>query len=131
MKVLTIGKNPICDIVISSGDDCDTVSKFHADLVLSKNGEQYLLTDRASTNGTFISEGGEWRKIKQVQVSPKSLVRLGNFKSDIESLLASAKLRYDAKSKALETSDGRKSMKLELIAAKGPYRNPETGEIVL
>lgn len=49
MKLIKIGSNPQCDIVLRS----NTVSALHAEIVVLNNGD-ILLEDKNSTNGTYV-----------------------------------------------------------------------------
>lgn len=51
MKLLKIGSDSSCDIVINS----DYVSSYHADLTLLDNGD-IIIEDKNSTNGTFVGK---------------------------------------------------------------------------
>lgn len=77
MKLLKIGSNPACDIVIAN----ESVSGLHAELTMLDNGDLYL-EDRGSTNGTYIcdiAQGKEVRiaKFKEVKINYGDAIRLG------------------------------------------------------
>lgn len=55
-KALLIGSSPSCDVVIEDS----TVSRKHA-LIEEKDGKLYV-TD-CSTNGTYIAEGGKFKRL--------------------------------------------------------------------
>jgi FHA domain/Domain of unknown function (DUF1707) len=62
-----IGRMPSCDFVVSD----DSVSRRHAMLI--RQGDRVILTDLASTNGTFLN--GRWTA--QAEVRPGDRVRFG------------------------------------------------------
>ncbi len=77
MKLLKIGSNPTCDIVIAN----ESVSGLHAELTMLDSGDLYL-EDRGSTNGTYIrdiAQGKEVRlaKFKEVKINFGDAIRLG------------------------------------------------------
>ena len=60
-----IGRNSDMDIRI----DDPTVSRIHAELVVTANGEYYL-TDCDSSGGSYVARNGEWIPIRQDFISP-------------------------------------------------------------
>lgn len=73
--VFTIGRAVSNDICMGEGDL--TISREHAEIVCARSGG-FLLVDKASTCGTFIEAGGNWKPVKQEVVDRYSKVRLGN-----------------------------------------------------
>jgi len=72
MKLLKIGREKPCNIVLHS----DKISALHAELLILDSGE-YLLTDKNSTNGTYVGN----RRIEpntEVQVQPGDLIRFAD-----------------------------------------------------
>ncbi|MFI3291260.1 MAG: FHA domain-containing protein [Opitutales bacterium] len=129
MKVLTVGIDSMCDICLAHLSDSG-ISRFHLDITLSKNGRVYLLTDRASTNGTFSRDDlGQWERISQQIVSESTSIKLAKYETTLGALMASSSIKYDNKS---NTVVSKKVFLGEAIAqGKVPYRNPETGEIMM
>ena len=80
-------------ILIGRGDDCDvvvsdkTVSKLHAELVVTPQGRHYL-TDCGSTNGTWRLEDDEWVEFRQAYVGPDEPIRLGDCKTSTGKIVA-------------------------------------------
>jgi hypothetical protein len=66
---LSIGRAPSCDFTVPD----ISVSRWHAKL--HKDGEQWVLTDLGSTNGTRLNG---WRVMSQVQVRPGDHITFGN-----------------------------------------------------
>jgi hypothetical protein len=66
---LSIGRAPSCDFTVPD----ISVSRWHAKL--HKDGEQWVLADLGSTNGTRLNG---WRVTSQVQVRPGDHVTFGN-----------------------------------------------------
>ena len=79
-----IGRSTKADIVLRDA----TVSRLHAELVLGKDGTWYL-TDRDSTSGTYLRDGGNWVPLKQAFVHPHDRLKLGNFECSFEELVRS------------------------------------------
>lgn len=73
MRLLKIGRNPACDIVLQN----PRVSDLHAELTVLNNGD-ILIEDKGSTNGTFIM-GKPIPPYTQVPISRGTSVQLGDF----------------------------------------------------
>jgi len=67
-----VGRGSECDVQI----DDESVSRRHAEIERLSGGRLHV-TDRRSTNGTFILADGEWREIRQQMVTPADRVRFG------------------------------------------------------
>jgi hypothetical protein len=67
-RPFVVGRSRSADLVLGA----DSVSRRHAQLV--RRGDEYLLTDLGSTNGTWI--GG--RRVGEIEVVPGDLLRLGD-----------------------------------------------------
>ena len=72
IRTWIVGRDGTCDVVL----DEEGVSRRHAELVRLPDGKLYV-TDRVTTNGTFIFDDGDWRRIRQVLLSPKDRIRFG------------------------------------------------------
>ena len=77
-----VGRSAEADIVLTDS----TVSRLHAELVGGADGMWYL-TDRCSTGGTWLFDGGDWIPIEQDYVRPGDRLRLGGFECALEDLL--------------------------------------------
>lgn len=128
MKILTVGKGSVCDITLPKTDETQSVSRYHLDITASKTSGLYLIVDKNSTNGTYIHEN----RIKQAEVAPTEIIRLGLYSTTIEELLSKAAIRYDGKTQVVCGGKNFRTMKRVLRdTGDNPYRDPETGEIVL
>ena len=79
-----MGRHPDCDLVVTD----ETVSRFHAELVVTKSGRLFLV-DRRSTWGTHYFINGEWKKLTKGDfVSLNTKLRLGRFDTTLEHLLS-------------------------------------------
>jgi len=79
-----IGRHSDCDIVL--GDD--TVSRYHAELVLGRNGRPYLV-DRRSTHGTWVAERGGWQRLERGgYVEEQTRLKLGRYETTVHDLMA-------------------------------------------
>jgi hypothetical protein len=70
MKVITIGRNPGNNVVISDPN----VSKNHCQIIQDDYG-RFSLVDNNSTNGTFVN--GQ-RRQGQISLQPTDVIRIGN-----------------------------------------------------
>ena len=68
-----IGKNADCDVVITD----EFVSSEHALVYYDKAEKQFLITDLGATNGTYVYEGGEYKKIASRELLDNDTLRLG------------------------------------------------------
>lgn len=108
-----IGRDIRCDLQI--GDL--SVSRMHAELIVARNGTA-MLTDRTSTNGTYVETSTGWKEIQHRQIKSGMQVKFGDFKVSADKLLAVARRKPDpTPPKEDDARDG------EL------RRNPTTGEI--
>ncbi|MDE7135600.1 MAG: FHA domain-containing protein [Muribaculaceae bacterium] len=53
-----------------------TVSRNHATIEVDNN-NNWILTDTNSANGTFVEQGGEFRRINRIRITPDTWIRLG------------------------------------------------------
>ncbi len=77
-----IGRDAAAPIVVPH----KTVSRVHAEAIPLPDGRLYV-TDCASTNGTFINEDGQWRRISQDFASPGARLRFGDVEVSVPDLL--------------------------------------------
>jgi hypothetical protein len=70
--ITRIGRAESNDVVVS-GEQGATVSAYHAEI--RRNGDQYRLYDRGSTNGTYLNG----RLVTEAVVEPESVIRLGPY----------------------------------------------------
>ena len=83
VKAWTVGRQPGCDLVL----DDRSVSRRHAEVVFLPDGRLHL-TDRATTNGTFVLEGNNWRPLRQAILRPTDRIRLGHYTMTVGDLSA-------------------------------------------
>ncbi len=127
MKLLTrlrVGRGADCEVRL----DHDTVSRLHATLEW-RGGGRLRLIDQDSSNGTFVSESGSWRRIDRVVIEPDREVRFGECSVVLNELLDA----FPAFVLAGEAGD---AGNLDGAAAEAPEarferprRNPSTGDI--
>ena len=79
-----IGRGRDCHIILSD----PTVSRAHSCLIIEPDGT-YTLVDIGSTIGTslYLHRSGDWSRISEETVSPKDLVRIGEFETTVAELL--------------------------------------------
>ncbi len=100
-KTLKIGKAPENDIVL----DHPTVSRNHA--VLTRSGDQFLVQDQGSTNGTFV----EGAQIKEGYLKPGAMLEIGD-----------VQLRFQPTIKALDVSPATEDRLVDLVGHSTPMR---------
>ena len=128
-RTCSVGRDRRCDVRL----DDDSVSRRHAEVVRLSGGRLYI-TDRATTNGTFIFDGGDWRKIRQALLESGGRVRFGDCEMSAGRLDALCP-RHDAS----PPDDAGGGGPLRPPAgpgedvpdpSKGLVRDPKTGEII-
>lgn len=85
MKTFTIGRAGKNDIRI----DDKSVSTRHAELVISV-GNELFMTDRASTNGTFVWRSGDWQSLRQDFIRIDERLLFGRYEMTVNQLLIHA-----------------------------------------
>ena len=105
--------------------DDTSVSRIHAELVVTKGGDLFL-TDRASSGGTFVARNGTWHRITQDFVKTSDSILLGRHQTTV------AKIINGIKQGAVKRTDEVKQInRNENELPLGPVRrNPETGEVI-
>lgn len=73
MPTFQIGKD--FDTPFAIEDKHASVSHNHAAITI--DGENWILSDNDSTNGTFIEGNGVFRRCKRLKISPSTWIRLG------------------------------------------------------
>lgn len=124
LEVLVVGRansraHP--DIELPASED--TVGRRHAEITVGAGGDCYIV-DLGSSNGTFASENGKWKKIQQTALSSNTPIRLGSYETTISALL---RFRRQATPPPLPTAFVPKPAPPQ--AGRKPRRNPATGEI--
>ena len=107
-----IGRGLDMDIRI----DDSTVSRVHAELVVTAN-RTYYLTDCDSSGGSYVARNGKWVPITQDFIAPMDAILLGRYQTSAEQLMAMSK------------RDSRVSRKDDLPRGQ-VHRNVDTGEII-
>lgn len=125
LRSYVVGREPGCDVWL---DDA-SVSRHHAEVVRLSGGRLYV-TDRATTNGTFVFDGNTWRGIRQAFLKPGGRVRFG----DVE--MSAGRLDDSCQRADARAVDGTQAA--EAVSKKedspgpnsGLVRDPTTGEIL-
>lgn len=86
-EIYRIGRDSNMDIQIHH----ETVSRVHAELIATPQGEFYL-TDCDSTGGSwsYVEQDGNWVPIKQAFISPTDVISLGQYQTTAQKLIAMA-----------------------------------------
>ncbi len=74
---LRIGRGRDMDVVVKS----ESVSREHAELVVSGPGGQFRLIDCGSTNGTRVLRHGRWQRVQEDVVGPREHIKLGDYQT--------------------------------------------------
>ena len=120
----TIGRDTDAAISIQH----ETVSRLHAEVIPLPDGRLYV-TDCASRNGTYINDGGHWRKISQDFAGAEAQLRFGEVETSVPHLLTIiARLQDSSSAGAAGPAVAEPEDKLD--ASQGVALNPETGEPV-
>ena len=130
IKTFLIGRHQDCDLVL----DDSSVSRYHAEVVLTPEGGYYI-ADRGSSGGTLIYSDSGWRPIHQELVNSTDRLRFGDHEisaSRLSSLRAPAGCggatvelsgQGAAHGNLAREDDG-------LDPNKKITRNPDTGELL-
>lgn len=104
-----------------------TVSRIHAELVMTAKGTFYL-TDCGSSGGSYVARNGEWIPIRQDFIRPTDVILLGRYQTTAPQLIAMV-ARGAGDNKGDEHSSEEKSPTNDL--PEGAVRRKiETGEII-
>ena len=126
VRTFVVGRDVGCDVRL----DDTSVSRRHAEVLLVSGGRLYV-TDRATTNGTFVLDGTDWRAVRQSYVKPDGRIRFGDVEMSTGRLMAL--LPRDDSHRSPGDGDARPTPPPdtnELDPAKGLVRDPETGELL-
>ena len=88
-QTFSIGRAADCDVVLAD----DSVSRRHAELRAAGPG-RLVLVDCRSTHGTFVTQGGETRKITQEPLAPDTTVRFGEVALTVQQLMEAVRARH-------------------------------------
>ena len=112
--VYRIGRGSDVDIRI----DDSTVSRVHAELVVTAKGAYYL-TDCVSNGGSYVARNGEWQPITQDFIAPVDSILLGRYETTVQQLMA------------MVNQGDRDVVRRKDDLPEGPVRrNVDTGEII-
>ena len=93
IRTCIVGRERGCEVPL----DDPSISRHHAEVVRLSGGRLYV-TDRATTNGTFILDGDDWRPIRQAFLEPAGRIRFGDLEMSagrLDALCARADARPD------------------------------------
>ena len=125
IKTYIVGREPGTDVRLDEA----SVSRLHAEVVRLSGGRLYA-TDRATTNGTFILDGGDWHAIRQAFLERGGRIRFGDVEMSAGRLDALCS-RADARSSGSHQDAGAVPAKENLPDPKKDLaRDPQTGEIL-
>lgn len=86
----TIGRDASADVPIAD----PSVSRLHAEAVL--DGARLLLTDRGSSNGTYVIRGGAARPLTQEALEARDVVRFGTVDIAVADLIDIIRIKSGA-----------------------------------
>ncbi|MGQ0686127.1 FHA domain-containing protein [Bradyrhizobium sp.] len=125
MKSFLLGRGLDCDVVFAD----PTVSRRHAEFVV-KSEREFLLVDSASTYGTFVRSGQEWKQITTAQVSIDDQIRLGRHDTSVRAVMSAVIEKLRASAPADEKPPPASPSSREPVKRAALERDPETGEII-
>ena len=128
IRTYVVGRERGCDVRL---DDA-SVSRRHAEIVRLPDGRLHV-TDRATTNGTFVRDGSAWRAIRQAFVEPAHSLRFGDCQVVASRLAASFPSDDPPPSGAaagIGPTGSAGAADDAPDASRGLVRDPETGEIL-
>ena len=120
-SVYRIGRRSDMDIRIDDG----TVSRVHAELVVTAKGAYYL-TDCGSTGGTYVARDGEWIPVRQEFIEPADAILIGRYQTSAHELVQQPMARGNRAGGGRGAED-RPNDDLPKVRVR---RNPGTGEII-
>ena len=133
-----VGRAQECDVCL----DDTSVSRSHADVMLLSDG-RLQVTDRGSTNGTWVLDGREWRAIHREILFPTDRVRFGHYQMTVRELTAffgrqegsspsgsTAEMEIAPGHRMGHASGSGPGMDSAVDQRKALVRDPKTGEIV-
>lgn len=81
-SVYIIGRDSSADVTLQD----NTVSRFHAELIVSDDG-MFFYSDRSSSGGSFVFAEGQWREIRAYEVVPADRLRLGQYEIQVADIV--------------------------------------------
>ena len=120
-SVYRIGRRSDMDIRI----DDETVSRVHAELVVTAKGAYYL-TDCGSTGGTYIARDGEWIPVRQEFIEPADAILFGRYQTSAHELLRKPMARGNQDG----SGRGAEARPIDGLPKGRVRRDPGTGEII-
>ena len=81
-SVYLVGRDEAADVTLRD----DTVSRFHAELIVSQDGMLFY-SDRSSSGGSYVIDGDQWRAIRAYEVLPEDRLRLGQHEISVAELV--------------------------------------------
>ena len=120
-----IGRNSDMDIRI---DDI-TVSRIHAELIMTANGEFYL-TDCGSSGGTYVARNGEWIPIRQEFIAPTDAILLGRYQTTAQQLIAMAAQGNRDNKGVRHSGEERTPLPTDDLPGGAVQRDPNDGRII-
>lgn len=126
-RTFSIGRSRGCDVILS--DEPETVSRKHAELTVQADGRLFL-TDCNSTNGTWLVDRGEGRRIRQEFVNPHDVVEFGSLRTTVAEMLETIRLKFPAlhHGSPVANQDSERAPAQEDLPRR--YRRNAAGEIV-
>ena len=129
LRTYVVGRERGCDVRL---DDA-SVSRRHAEVVRVSDGRLYV-TDCATTNGTFVLDGGDWRAIRQTFLEPSARIRFGDCgmtAGRLDALCPRDDAGPSGGGDAGVVLDGlTPPEEATLDPSRGLVRDPETGEVL-
>lgn len=126
ISTYVVGRERGCDVRLDHG----SVSRHHAEVVRVPGGGRLYVTDRATTNGTFVLDGDEWRAIRQAFLDPTGRIRFGDVEMSarrLDELCPRGDVRPSDDDRRSRVSPPKEDLQ---DSGNGLVRDPETGELL-
>lgn len=126
ISAFSIGRSSNSDIRL----DDSSVSRTHAELVVTADGKYYL-TDCGSSGGTYLLNGNEKKSIKQAYVDQVDNLCFGECHTSVQQLV----VMIDDFLAAGNSDKGKKGKRIEpspqdVLPEGAVHRDPSSGEII-
>lgn len=127
----TIGRDSEAADIVIIGERQSTVSRVHARVRMDMERGLFRVEDLHSSNGLFVMNRGEWKRIEKGLVEPNVPVRFGFQETTFAQLMPQIQRLTGKKQTAARRSTplGGSARQTKTDGAH-PRRDPETGEII-
>ncbi len=120
---LIIGRKAPADVIIPAAPLSNTVSGRHVRVSTMTAQGRFSITDLNSSNGLFVWQEQQWKRVERATVGADTRLRLGMYETSLRALCPANFL-------LLGRAEKIPSPALAPRPQRRPYRDPLTGEII-